>query len=130
MNEELKAYLGEMQRSITGHTSASQERVMERVNAAILASEDRVVERVVDIVVERVMARVDGRIDAAEDRMKTHFAEAIHASETKLLGEFWKWARTADARYRQNAGLTAGFSDRVSLVEDRVAELERGREAA
>ena len=45
--------------------------------------------------------RIAERMDALELRMRDH-TESV---ETKLLGEFWKWARTAGARYRQNEGV-------------------------
>lgn len=41
-------------------------------------------------------SRLGGRIDGAEMRMREH-TEAV---ETRLLGEFSKWACTTDARYR------------------------------
>jgi hypothetical protein len=58
---------------------------------------------------------------AMESRVREH-TEAV---ETRLLSEFWKWARTADARYRQHQGVVGGLDQRVLAVEDRVAELER-----
>ncbi len=58
--------------------------------------------------------------------MKRELLEHTEEVETKLLREFWKWARTADARYRQNTGEVFGLNERVRLIEDRVAELERG----
>jgi hypothetical protein len=62
-------------------------------------------------------------LDAMEARLRAHTEEV----ETNLLSEFWKWARTADARYRQNQGVVIGLDQRVQAVEDRVAELERRR---
>ena len=62
-------------------------------------------------------------LEAMEARLREH-TEAV---ETRLLTEFWKWARTADARYRQSQGLVSRLDPRMSLVEDRVSELERGR---
>lgn len=57
--------------------------------------------------------------------MERRLREHTEAVETRLLTEFFKWARTADARYRQ-AHLTVGALDeRVGLVEDRVSALER-----
>ena len=62
-------------------------------------------------------------LDAMEARLRAHTEEV----ETNLLSEFWKWARTADARYRQHQGVVGGLDQRVQAVEDRVAELERRR---
>ena len=60
-------------------------------------------------------------LNAMESRLREHTEEV----ETRLLGEFWKWARTADARYRQSAGQINGLADRVDIVEDRISALER-----
>ena len=59
------------------------------------------------------------------ETMRTDLMAHTEAVETRLLGEFWKWASTADARYRQHHGVVAGLDERVQLVENRVAELER-----
>jgi hypothetical protein len=77
-----------------------------------------------------IIGTVHTEIAASEQRMKTEIGTAVEASQNRLLAEFWKWARTADARYRQSSGLISGFGERVTLVEDRVSELERGKGAA
>lgn len=64
-------------------------------------------------------------LDGMEERLRAH-TEAV---ETRLLGEFWKWARTADARYRQAQAVVGSLDDRVLAVEDRVADLERQKRA-
>ena len=61
------------------------------------------------------------------ENLRVELMAHTEAVETRLLREFFKWARTADARYRQHHGVVAGLDERVSVVEDRVAELERGR---
>jgi hypothetical protein len=67
--------------------------------------------------------RRDIRVDL--ESLRSDLMAHNEAVETRLLGEFFKWARTADARYRQNQGVVAGLDERVQVVEDRVAELER-----
>lgn len=59
------------------------------------------------------------------EKMEARLREHTENVETHLLGEFWKWARTADARYRQHHGEVVGLDERVLIVEDRVSELER-----
>ena len=59
--------------------------------------------------------------------MKRELREHTETVETRLLTEFWKWAKTADARYRQNQAVVGAMDDRVGAVEDRVSELERRR---
>ena len=61
-------------------------------------------------------------LEQMERRLRDH-AEAI---ETKLLSEFWKWARTADARYRQSSAQVNGVDERLGILESRVTDLESG----
>jgi hypothetical protein len=58
-----------------------------------------------------------------EARIKRNTEEV----ETRLLTEFWKWARTADARYRQDHLTVGALDSRVQAVEDRISEIERRR---
>ena len=69
--------------------------------------------------------RADIRQEMGE--MKRELREHTETVETRLLTEFWKWAKTADARYRQNQAVVGAMDDRVGAVEDRVSELERRR---
>jgi hypothetical protein len=110
MDEDLRNYLDEMKRDLGAKMHGVEERT-----AAPIAGE---------------AGTLHTELKAMEDRMHGHVDEAIFSSETKLLGEFWKWARTADARYRQHHGNVAGLDERVMAVEERVAELERRRDAA
>ena len=66
-------------------------------------------------------------LQAQEAETRREIREHTEAVETRLLTEFWKWARTADARYRQAHSATGAIDDRVQLLEDRVADLERKR---
>jgi hypothetical protein len=60
------------------------------------------------------------------EEMKRELREHTEAVETRLLLEFWKWARQADARYRQHHAAVTGLDERVMLVEDRITGIERG----
>jgi hypothetical protein len=40
-------------------------------------------------------------LDETFRETREYVGEQVDTSETRLLREFWKWARTADARYRQ-----------------------------
>lgn len=60
------------------------------------------------------------------EEMKRELREHTEAVETRLLLEFWKWARQADARYRQHHSSVTGLDERVMLVEDRITAVERG----
>jgi hypothetical protein len=60
-------------------------------------------------------------LEAMENRLQEH-TEKI---ETQLLTQFWKWARTADIKMRQNRGDISLMDERIASVEDRISELER-----
>lgn len=71
----------------------------------------------------RLRAHVDTAVTASEARSRAH-TETV---ETRLLNEFWKWARTADARYNQHQAVVGGLDIRVRTIEDRLSDLERTR---
>jgi hypothetical protein len=58
------------------------------------------------------------------EEMKRELRAHTEAVETRLLREFWKWARQADARYRQHHSAVTGLDERVMLVEDRITAVE------
>jgi hypothetical protein len=70
---------------------------------------------------------MDEDLKAYLDGMKSELRADIEKSETGLLTEFWKWARTADARYRQDHLKVGALDERVTILEDRISELERIR---
>ena len=59
----------------------------------------------------------------AEQRITDKLTEAIRDSQTEVLRAFYNWARPLEMRLRPMEEL----SQRLSWLEDRVAELERGR---
>jgi hypothetical protein len=77
----------------------------------------------IEQLIQKMADSIRQEVRESETRLREH-AEAV---ETRLLSEFWKWARTADARYRQNNGQVAGIDERLGLLEGRVTELEGGR---
>ena len=68
-----------------------------------------------------------GEVKREMGDMKREMMAHTEEVETRLLSEFWKWARTSDARYRQSHAVVEAMDNRVQAVEDRVAELERRR---
>jgi len=67
---------------------------------------------------------MDAELKAYLEGMETRLREHTEETETRLLREFWKWARTADARYRQHHAEVTGLDERVLNLEDRVSDLE------
>jgi hypothetical protein len=56
---------------------------------------------------------MDDELRTHLERMENRLREHSEAVETRLLSEFWKWARTADARYRQNQGVVKEESENL-----------------
>ncbi len=67
--------------------------------------------------------RLTARIDAAENRME----ERIETTETKLLSAFHNWAQTFEVRARGTSAAVREFDERLGLIEERVARIERSR---
>jgi len=66
-------------------------------------------------------------MDAVESRLRVHFDERIEATETKLLTAFHNWAQTFEVRARGVSAAVREFDERLGLIEERVAKLERSR---
>ena len=71
--------------------------------------------------------RLGARIDGAEARLRTYIEERSEATETKLLSAFHNWAQTFEVRARGTSAAVREFDERLGLIEDRVAKLERSR---
>ena len=62
-------------------------------------------------------------LEAMEMRLREH-TETV---ETRLLSEFWKWARSSDIKARQHSNNIGSIDERLLAVEERLSELERRR---
>jgi hypothetical protein len=67
---------------------------------------------------------------AAIEQDKQDLKAAIEKVETTLLSEFWKWASTNDIKIRSLTGRSNDLDERLQLIEQRVFELERRRQAS
>jgi hypothetical protein len=54
--------------------------------------------------------------------------ERIEKTETTLLKEFRKWGVSFESRFKANEVLVSGFSERLVSLEERVSDLESGKE--
>ena len=70
---------------------------------------------------QAVETKLIERMDAQELRL----LERIEKSETRLLSEFRKWVVPFTARTRVFEATGIGLTDRMSLLEERVDELEQ-----
>ena len=82
----------------------------------------------------RLTARIDGvetrlriYIEERSEELKTYIEERSEATETKLLSSFHNWAQTFEIRARGTSAAVREFDERLGLIEERVAKLERSR---
>jgi hypothetical protein len=75
---------------------------------------------------------LDKRIDTLEQRIDARFTAfgqevdaKLEAQETRILGEFWKWARGMEARMRMHDAINAATLERLAGIEERVLNLEK-----
>ncbi len=139
MDEELRTYLERMRADLAGKIDRAAEATvyLNALRNDIAAIENRITVRMderlaslEDRLADRIMERVGGRIDAAEDRLKAHVGQSCEKVETKLLRAFHSWSRSMEVRVRGASVSVAGFDERLSLAEERIGELERGRQAS
>jgi hypothetical protein len=85
----------------------------------------------VDPELQQALAQLEGRlgarIDGAETRLRTYIEERIESTETKLLSAFHNWAQTFEVRARGTSAAVREFDERLGLIEERVAKIERSR---
>jgi hypothetical protein len=84
----------------------------------------------------RINGRLDGsneRLDAVAstfnkrlDAVTSTFSERLEVTETKLLTAFHNWAQTYEVRARGTSAAVREFEERLGMVEERLAKLERG----
>jgi DNA anti-recombination protein RmuC len=70
---------------------------------------------------------IEERSEATETKLLSTFDERIEATETKLLSAFHNWAQTFEVRARGTSAAVREFDERLGMIEDRVAKLERSR---
>ena len=73
--------------------------------------------------IDGLRAHTDERIDAVERR----FREQLEGTETKLLTAFHNWAQTYEVRARGTSTAVREFEERLGMIEERPAKLERSR---
>ncbi len=67
-------------------------------------------------------------LNLQRDQIIEHLLERIEKTETTLLKEFRKWAISFESRFKANEILVTGFSERLVSLEERVSDLESGKE--
>jgi uncharacterized protein YaaN involved in tellurite resistance len=78
----------------------------------------------------RLEEKFNARFSALEvqlQELETGVRAHAEEVETRLLTEFWKWARTSEMKERRNSGNLASLDERLSSLEERVRDLEMRR---
>jgi hypothetical protein len=70
---------------------------------------------------------MDQELKSYLEAMETRLREHTEIVETRLLSEFWKWARSSDIKARQHTNNIVSIDERLLAVEERLSELERRR---
>jgi hypothetical protein len=74
-----------------------------------------------DPITRKDLTALEERITTQIQGLRSYMDERTHDVETKLLKAFHGWARTMEIRVRS-------ADERISIIEERVAELERDRQ--
>ena len=61
----------------------------------------------------------------AVSELKVYVDERSDKVETRLLSAFHGWARAMEIKVRGMSTITTGFDERLSLLEERVSDIER-----
>jgi len=69
--------------------------------------------------------RLAERVEKSESALEMRLAERIEKSENNLLRAFHGWSRSMEIRVRGVSGITVGFEERLSLIEERISDVER-----
>ena len=129
MDEELKVYLDGMRSDMLSmkNDMLSMKSDMLSMKSDTLSVKSDMLDMKRELIAhtDASMSELREHMDASLDQAKRELREHTEAVETRLLGEFFKWARTSDLRYRQGHAVVGALDDRVQAAEDRIAELER-----
>jgi hypothetical protein len=103
---------------------AMEDRLVARIDKSSAALEDRLVARM-DKSSAALEDRLVARMEKTEAALEERLLARIEETETKLLSAFHGWARPMEIRQRSTTSIVTGFDERLSLVEERVSQIER-----
>ncbi len=75
--------------------------------------------------IDRKFENLHADMESMEARLKAYTDERCEKVETSLLTAFHTWAQTYEVRARATSAMLAGVDERLGLIEERVAALER-----
>jgi hypothetical protein len=70
---------------------------------------------------------MDAELRQALSDLETRMSQRLEATETKLLTAFHDWAGTYEVRARGTSVAVRDLDERLGMIEERVAKLERRR---
>jgi hypothetical protein len=115
MDEETRTFLRGMEERLRSRMEKGEANLEERVLARIEKAETNLEKRLL------------AHIEKSETNLEERLLVRIEKSETNLLRAFHGWGRGLEIRQRNATGAITGFDERLTLIEERVAELERGK---
>jgi hypothetical protein len=74
------------------------------------------------------VSELNTALDRQRDQIGELLLERIERTETTLLKEFRKGPISFESRFKANEALVVGFSERLTAPEERVSDLERGKD--
>jgi hypothetical protein len=69
--------------------------------------------------------RILARMEAALDERETRMIEAMRDGQTEILKAFYGFTETVQTRFRVQDDTEAGLKKRLTVLEERVLEVER-----
>jgi hypothetical protein len=70
-------------------------------------------------------SRILARMEAALDERETRMIEAMRDGQTEILKAFYGFTATVQTRFRVQDDTEAGLKKRLTVLEERVLEVER-----
>lgn len=91
-----------------------------RLSARVQQSEDRLMQYT-----GQQTDQLSQRLEDLGQRLTQYTDQRVERAETNLLTAFHGWARSMEIRTRGITTIVSGFDERLSMIEERVSELER-----
>jgi hypothetical protein len=125
MDTEIKSFL-EGLRGQVGLLGEQISSLREHNDSSLKTMELRLREHT-DSSLKRMEFGVREHTDTVGAQLEARLREHTENVETRLLSEFWKWARSAEIKSRQTSENIIAMEQRLMSVEERLSDLERRR---
>ena len=133
MDPDLQQALAQLEGRLSARIDGVETRLRSYIDERIEATETKLL-RAVDERIERLRTDIDERferlrtdIDERFEGLRIYIDERVETTETKLLSGFHNWAQTFEVRARGTSAAVREFDERLVIIEERLAKLERSR---